>query len=377
MHPSTTTKVKLWNKDSWLLSSIWSRRLRSFYLSKRRGEKKSQVFFPPSLHSTAIPTKEKRAFHYKSFFIQKPQMGAPQAIVFFLILLQTCKTAAQHEEWNSATATYTKETNGSIIIGTFLQIALFNIVFHVHWRLIGHLFNFAEGACGYGDLHRATYGKYSAGLSTMLFNRGSTCGACFELRCVDHILWCRPGSPSVILTATDFCPPNYGLSSDYGGWCNFPKEHFEMSEAAFVEIAERRADLVPVQYRRYSNAFFLFLLASWILVRHMLWFRNLCRVKCERRGGLRFTVSGSSHFYQVLVTNVGLDGEVIAVKVKGSKTGWIPMARNWGQNWQSNVNLTGQPLSFEVTTSNRKTLTSYNVAPANWQFGQTYEGKQF
>lgn len=58
-------------------------------------------------------------------------MGAPQAIVFFLILLQTCKTAAQHEEWNSATATYTKETNGSIIIGTFLQITLFNVVFHV------------------------------------------------------------------------------------------------------------------------------------------------------------------------------------------------------------------------------------------------------
>lgn len=114
------------------------------------------------------------------------------------------------------------------------------------------LFDVAEGACGYGDLHKASYGKYSAGLSTMLFNRGSTCGGCFELRCVDHILWCLPGSPSVILTATDFCPPNYGLSSDYGGWCNFPKEHFEMSEAAFGEIAAKRADLVPVQYRRYN-----------------------------------------------------------------------------------------------------------------------------
>lgn len=67
-------------------------------------------------------------------------------------------------------------------------------------------------------------------------------------------MWCLPGSPPVILTATDFCPPNYGLSADYGGWCNFPQEHFEMSEAAFAEIAERRADMVPVQYRRYDES---------------------------------------------------------------------------------------------------------------------------
>ncbi|GLU19679.1 hypothetical protein SLE2022_359150 [Rubroshorea leprosula] len=250
-------------------------------------------------------------------------MGALKFTVLYLILLLSSKVTSNVGEWQSATATYTKEIDGSII---------------------------TEGACGYGDLHKISYGKYSAGLSTMLFNKGSTCGACFEIRCVDHILWCLQGSPSVILTATDFCPPNYGLSADYGGWCNFPKEHFEMSKAAFSEIAELRADIVPIQYKR---------------------------VNCERAGGLRFTMSGSSHFYQALITNVGLDGEVVAVKVKGSKTGWIPMARNWGQIWQCNVNLTGQPLSFEVTTSNGKALTSYNVAPANWQFGQTYEGKQF
>ncbi|XVE49634.1 hypothetical protein DITRI_Ditri01bG0097200 [Diplodiscus trichospermus] len=250
-------------------------------------------------------------------------MGSLQAMVLYFILLLISPVTSKEEEWKSATATYTKETDGSII---------------------------TEGACGYGDLHKASYGKYSAGLSTMLFNKGSTCGACFELRCVDHILWCLQGSPSVILTATDFCPPNNGLSADYGGWCNFPKEHFEMSEAAFAEIAEKRADIVPVQYKR---------------------------VKCERRGGIRFTISGSAHFFQVLITNVGLDGEVVAVKVKGPKTGWMPMARNWGQNWQCNINLIGQPLSFEVTASSGKTLASYGVAPANWQFGQTYEGKQF
>lgn len=215
----------------------------------------------------------------------------------------------------------------------------------------------------------------------MLFNKGSTCGACFEVRCVDHILWCLQGSPSVILTATDFCPPNYGLSSDYGGWCNFPKEHFEMSEAAFVEIAEKRAEIVPVQYKRYIKTYLTPTITKLFTIKEteMTVFvcKHLSRVKCERRGGMRFSMSGSAHFFQVLITNVGLDGEVVGVKVKGSKTGWMPMARNWGQNWHSNINLVGQPLSFEVTASTGRTVASYSVAPANWQFGQTFEGKQF
>ncbi|XP_050224833.1 expansin-A20 [Mercurialis annua] len=247
-------------------------------------------------------------------------------LILCLIIFLTSNAKASvidEEEWKTATATYTKQQDDSITI---------------------------EGACGYEDVHNASFDKYGAGISRMLFNRGSSCGACFEVRCVDHILWCLQGSPSVVLTATDFCPPNYGLSADYGGWCNFPNQHFEMSEGAFAEIAHRKADIVPVQYRR---------------------------VKCERKGGLRFTMSGNDHFYQVLISNVGGDGEVVGVKVKGSRTGWIPMARNWGQNWQSNVNLIGQPLSLEVTTSSGKTLTSYNVAPPNWKFRQTFEGKQF
>lgn len=183
-------------------------------------------------------------------------MAALQTLLLCLVLLQTWVAAVQKEEWKTATATYTMETDGSIINGAVLTFHL-QIFFFFFSKILfllitrGLLFiHVTEGACGYGDLHKMTYGKYSAGLSSILFNRGSTCGACYELRCVDHILWCLQGSPSIILTATDFCPPNNGLSADYGGWCNFPKEHFEMSETAFAEIAERKANIVPVQYRR-------------------------------------------------------------------------------------------------------------------------------
>lgn len=105
-----------------------------------------------------------------------------------------------------------------------------------------------EGACGYGNLYQQGYGVNTVALSTMLFKDGATCGACFELACdPSQSQFCLPGASSIVVTATNFCPPG-----SEGGWCDPPQEHFDLSQPTFTKIAQQVGGVIPIHYRRYS-----------------------------------------------------------------------------------------------------------------------------
>ncbi|KAL8459180.1 hypothetical protein ACS0TY_036595 [Phlomoides rotata] len=202
------------------------------------------------------------------------------------------------------------------------------------------------GACGYGNLYSTGYGTRTAALSTALFNNGASCGQCYKIRCDYNSdpQFCKKGV-SVTITATNFCPPNFDLPSDHGGWCNPPRPHFDMAQPAWEKIGIYRGGIVPVLYQR---------------------------VPCKKHGGVRFSINGREYFELVMISNVGNAGSIQSVQIKGSKSGWVPMSRNWGANWQSSSKLNAQSLSFRVTTTDGVTKTFPNVVPSNWAFGQTF-----
>ncbi|KAL9242854.1 hypothetical protein vseg_016813 [Gypsophila vaccaria] len=202
------------------------------------------------------------------------------------------------------------------------------------------------GACGYGNLISNGYGTNTVALSTSLFNNGYACGSCYEIKCVNS-KWCIAGSSSVTVTATNLCPPNWYQSSNDGGWCNPPRQHFDLTKPAFTKLATYTAGIIPINYRR---------------------------VSCQRSGGIRFSFQGNPYWLLVYVMNVGGAGDVYQMWVKGSNTNWISMSQNWGASYQVFSKLGGQSLCFKLKSyTTGQIIAAYNVAPSNWQVGSTYQ----
>eukprot|EP00850_Spirogloea_muscicola_P011583 SM000072S21217 [mRNA] locus=s72:401220:402763:+ [translate_table: standard] len=203
------------------------------------------------------------------------------------------------------------------------------------------------GACGYGDMFTAGYGTSTVAASSMLFKDGQSCGACYQVRCVNAVGCIK--DTYIQITVTNYCPPRTDMSTP--GWCDGDNMHFDMSQPAFTQIADYSAGVVPVE---------------------------VMRVPCTRDGNIQWQVGGNPNWLQLNIRNIAGDGDIAAISVKGTNTDWVTMTQSFGVTWQADGMFQGQALSFRVTSLlTGKVLQVDDAVPAGWTVGSVYTAGQY
>lgn len=205
------------------------------------------------------------------------------------------------------------------------------------------------GACGYTKLADTPYGPKIAAGNDPIFQGGSGCGACFEVKC--NYPSCKSEPTRIIIT--DQCPG--------GTYCSTSQPAFDLSGAAISDMAVsgkdgelRNIGLYDILYKR---------------------------VPCEYPNqNIAFQVdAGSSAFWlSLLVKYMGGPGDIESVEIRTTgSSSFQPAKHNWGASWML-INTSGQPFKGPydvkiVSKLNGHTVIAEKAIPEFFEPGKLYE----
>ncbi|KAF6146163.1 hypothetical protein GIB67_015601 [Kingdonia uniflora] len=183
-----------------------------------------------------------------------------------------------------------------------------------------------------------------------LYKSGKECGACYQVKCMDHPS-CS-GKPARVVI-TDSCP---------GGSCASDAAHFDLSGTAFGAMAIkgqeddlRNAGSLTIQY---------------------------ARVECDYAGNtvaFHVDAGSNSNYFSVVVEFLEGDGDLAGVSLQESTKStnsydWREMQQSWGADWKLDAGSTlNAPFSIRLKSQySGQQLVARNVIPAGWEPGATY-----
>ncbi|CAN6283329.1 unnamed protein product [Urochloa humidicola] len=248
-------------------------------------------------------------------------MDMAKSLILNAVVLAACLALAA-AQWTSCTAAFYGGPDGS---GTMGKLAPRTVYFTR--SIYEHMLNTA--------------------LSQTLFNDGVSCGQCYTITCDTSLpggQYCKPDT-LITISATNLCPPSPATTAAPTSRCR--------SRRGSTSGSPR-----PASSRCSTSG---------------------CSASAAAACALASTGSVTSCL-STSKTSAAAAPSVGAASVKGDKTDWIEMSRNWGANWQplTGVVLVDQALSFTVSSTGGQNIQFLNAAPAWWQFGQTYStNKQF